>query len=359
MSSTASTVLNKPTVRDSGIELLRILSAIGVVVLHYNGNFAFSLVEKWSINSYILLLLEGLFICAVNIFILISGYFLSSTPKRKTVKVLELIIQVIVMSLGLYIGASAMSSSFSFKSALVAAIPNNYFVTLYITLYLVSPYINIALNRLSDKSLISMTALFFFLFSIWPTLLDIIGLSAGHVFSGLYTTNTDGSQLGYSIINFVLMYLIGAFIRRKNITLAKHLCTIFLIICVSVLLGLQLLLPQVARSYCNPLVILVAVFAFLLFKQFTFKSRIVNRLSKASFTCFLIHTVFLSFIGIERFVNASPLYLVLHIILSATVIFLISFAVWTIYDFITRPFFGFLSHKLTRIDRVISPEEIG
>lgn len=74
MSSTALTNSNKITkkpetmVRDSNIELLRILTICGVVILHYNGTQAFSFVNDNSLNYYILLFLEGLCICAVNLF---------------------------------------------------------------------------------------------------------------------------------------------------------------------------------------------------------------------------------------------------------------------------------------------------
>lgn len=356
MSSTASTVSVKPTVRDSGIELLRILAACGVVVLHYNGA-AFPLVKDGSANSYILLLLEGLFVCAVNVFVLISGYFLSSTTKRKTVKAVELVVQVVVMALGLYLGTSLLSGSFTPGGALLSAVPNNYFVTLYITLYLISPYINLAINKLSDKALVVMTVMMLLLFSVWPTILDVIAETTGFVFGGLYTTNTGGSQFGYSVINFALMYLLGAVLRRKCIAFSKTVQLLGLVFCVAVLFLWQLYLPQIARSYCNIVVIATSIFCFLLFKEFTFKSKVINALSKAAFTCFLIHGAFLGLIGIERFVNANPLILVLHIAVSVLVIFLISFGVWKVYDLVTAPVFKALSLKLTRIDRIISPEE--
>lgn len=215
MSSTASTASVKPTVRDSGIELLRIMAALGVVVLHYNGSAALSLVNKGSLNAYILLMLEGLFICAVNVFVLISGYFLSGTTKRKTVKAVELVVQVVVMSVGIYLGSSLLSNSFTIGGTLASAIPNNYFVSLYITLYLISPYINLAINKLSDKSLVIATVIMFLLFSVWPTFLDTVCQITGMGLGGLYTTNASGSQLGYSIVNFALMYLLGAVLRKK------------------------------------------------------------------------------------------------------------------------------------------------
>ena len=59
--------------RQSTIELLRIITICGVVMLHYNGNVAFGLVTEGTAKYYLLQFLEILFICAVNLFVLISG----------------------------------------------------------------------------------------------------------------------------------------------------------------------------------------------------------------------------------------------------------------------------------------------
>lgn len=85
--------------RSSNIELLRIFAILGVIVLHYNnadmgGGFRFVL--PGSLNYYLLHFLENLFICAVNLFLLISGYFLCTSFKRSLLKPLQLLIQVIL-----------------------------------------------------------------------------------------------------------------------------------------------------------------------------------------------------------------------------------------------------------------------
>ena len=72
------------TARQSNIELLRILAIMGVIILHYNnpvigGGIKF--VEKNSMNYYVLYLLESLFACGVNLFMLISGYFMFESSK--------------------------------------------------------------------------------------------------------------------------------------------------------------------------------------------------------------------------------------------------------------------------------------
>ncbi len=91
--------------RNSSIELLRIITMLGVVILHYNypdsgGGLKF--VEQSSINQYYLYFTENMFVCAVNLFIMISAYFLSFTEKRKFTKVTGLIFQVIIFNILFY-----------------------------------------------------------------------------------------------------------------------------------------------------------------------------------------------------------------------------------------------------------------
>ena len=56
--------------RDSNVELLRIISTLGVIILHINsGGKGFSYVSDLFLNYHIMLLVELFFICAVNVFV--------------------------------------------------------------------------------------------------------------------------------------------------------------------------------------------------------------------------------------------------------------------------------------------------
>ena len=83
--------------RQSNIELLRIMTMCGVIVLHYNNaTIGGGLAYAQGINLVILYYLESLFACAVNLFVLISGYFMYTKQKRTLDKPFELLVQVIL-----------------------------------------------------------------------------------------------------------------------------------------------------------------------------------------------------------------------------------------------------------------------
>lgn len=342
--------------RQSNIELLRILTICGVVVLHYNGNFAFKHVAQGSVNQQILLALEVLFVCAVNLFVLITGYFSCATNSRRAIKPLELLVQVMLLGAAKYLASAVLSGSFSLGSLVGAMIPNNYFVFLYVTLYLVSPYINVLLDRLSERQFGWLVILSLLLFSLWPTVLDLVCAVTAHSFTGMYTTNTGGSQMGYSIINFVLMYLLGAYLRRFEGKLQWKTWQLALaeLACLVALFVWQRVDAQTARSYANPLVIAKAVVVFCMFLRVRLQSGLVNILAKGAFTCFLLHDALLPFIGIPRAVDANPVVMVGHILVTVPVIFLISWAVWKVYDLVTAPVFRWLGKKLSRLDGLLS-----
>ncbi|MBE7001506.1 MAG: acyltransferase [Ruminococcaceae bacterium] len=343
--------------RQSNIELLRIITICGVVMLHYNGNIAFGLVTEGTANYYLLQFLEILFICAVNLFVLISGYFLYNTNSRKAIKAVELVAQVVLIGIGKYlINVIFFHAPLSLGSLVGSAIPNNYYVTLYLAVYLLSPYVNIVLKKLSDKQFAVLIGLTAALFSVWPTVLDMVFAITGHNFNGMYPIGSGGSQYGYNFLNFMLMYLLGAYLHRKPSTKALWDGVCFAV-SLAILVVWQMFYPAIARAYCNPFVILLAVFAFRLFTHLHFSNKLVNTLAKGAFTCFLFHDFCLWHIKIEKVVNGSLPVLIAHILITVPLIFLISWVVWRVYDWVTRPLFSLLAKPLTKLDVLLSPKE--
>ena len=130
--------------RNTSIELLRIISSIGVIILHYNNKDiggGFKYVVEGSINQYFLYLTQTLFIVSVDLFVMISAYFLSQTQKRKFVKVVELLLQVILFRLCFYLTDVVLGKvTFSVINLIGCFAPSNYFAILYCSLYIISSY---------------------------------------------------------------------------------------------------------------------------------------------------------------------------------------------------------------------------
>ena len=91
----------KQRTRQANMELLRIVAMLMVVVLHYliKGGATPSLVEDTGIINLITWYLSALCIAAVNVYVLISGYFLLEA-KWKVSRLISLWFQMMFYSIG-------------------------------------------------------------------------------------------------------------------------------------------------------------------------------------------------------------------------------------------------------------------
>ena len=348
--------ITKPA-RSSNIELLRILAILGVIVLHYNNSSmggGFAAVAEGSLSQNILILLECFAICAVNVFVMISGFFMCKTDNRTLWKPIGLVVEVVVMNVSLHLVNCAINKSFSFRNLFYAAIPENYFVILFCILYIVSPYINLLLNSMSDKKLKVFLALMILIFSVYQTLVSIAGTVLDRTFFGLSPVSSQGGQGGYTIVNFIMMYIIGACIRRFNVSPSFKKLLLALVLLVAALFAWaklnalrSLSIGEIVWVYNNPLVIALAAVVFLIFKGIRMGNiKAINLVAKASFTVFLTHTFFFRFINIPQYVKASPLVMTAHIFVSAILIYAAGVAIYLVYENTVGRLLGLLQKKL-------------
>lgn len=350
--------------RQSNIELLRIIVMMGVIILHYNnpligGGFEYA----GGVNKWVLYFLESVFVCAVDLFVLISGYFMCTSHKRTIIKPLELIVQVIAFRELVYIAKCLIGKDdLSAKRVVYSLIPINWFVILYITLYLISPMLNIVAKRVAECCFKRILLILMLVFSVYPTAVDILQEVTGNDIHGLSSVGMYGSQWGYSIVNFVLMYFIGAYLRLTDTKKEPaHKRLAFILASALILVAWSTVNDIVgygteksAWEYCNPIVIFIAVQIFLMFKEMEIScNRVINRCASASFTVYLIHNNFLGIIGIEEFVQRNAVVMLLHLFLSVLLIYLIGWAVYELYERCTRPIYKALTKKIPILGRDI------
>ena len=138
-----------------------------------------------------------------------------------------------------------------------------------------------------------MISILIVLFSAYPTIIDLLEELAGVELTGGSTIGMYGSQLGYTIVNFVLMYCIGAYLRCNNFERVKRwqlLVVLMVLIAVLSVWGFFStdITSATAYSYCNPIVVFEAAIVFLLFKRISIHSAAINFVSKASFYRFSV-----------------------------------------------------------------------
>ena len=322
--------------RESNFELLRMLAGMAVVVLHFNyfpaGGGA--LANATGSRYYVLLFLEALCACAVNVFLLISGYFNGRSEKIRLGRLVELLLQTICIAVAVNLISCAIHHNFSVKQILGSFIPANYYVILYIGTMLAAPFINRLMNSLSEKGLSILMIIVFAVFSVYSTGVDVLKEITGSDWNGLSSIGLEGSMNGYTIVNFIMVYMIGAWMRKtecmKRFSLAALIAA--LIGCVLAIMAWRRFLPQTAWTYNNPIIILEACILIGIFGKIRLKSKVINTIAPAAFTCYLIHGSILGLLN-DRISNAQSLPEVLGLLAACVIgIYAISVAVMKIWE---------------------------
>ncbi len=276
--------------RQAGIELLRIIAMLLIVMQHFAEHTTFPSTVLF--NKYLLsfLLLGGGI--GVNIFVMISGYFYTSEFKTKKllILVLETLFYSIIMTIVAVITGATEFRLKLFPRALFPFVFKGgeyWFISIYMLMYIATPIIQPSLKNIGRRQLGLIIIIFLFLYSIFPyTIGKILALQ----------------DLGYSkLCWFFLMYLCGAYIR-KNKQSIKTKDIIFLIVCVLVMISSkallvmeisknEILLTALATKYRNG--IMQALIAYLMVKNFAkidFKAdSIFYIVSSCTFGVYLIH----------------------------------------------------------------------
>lgn len=339
--------------RDSNYELLRILAGMAIVVLHFNyhPNGGGALVVATGANYYFLLVLEVACACAVNVFILISGYFGCNSSTIKFGKLAELLLQTICFSLAFYLIYCIKQGDISLRSTIASMIPANYFVILYIALMCVAPFINKLLALLTTRQFKVLVIVLLVVFSGYPTLVDVFKEITGNEWNGLSTIGLEGSMRGYSIVNFVLLYILGAWIRKDG-TLSEckvRTLLVSLLGIIAIVVAWRSILPQTAWMYCNPLIIVEAMIVFVLFGKIQVTSRTINRFASAAFTCFLVQSKLLEpIVGIAEEVESFPI-MVLLLFGSIVSIYIVAYAAKELWKWLTKIPFRYTTERIPSI----------
>lgn len=270
-----------PIQRQSNIELLRIIAITMVLMLHYNlhglhpdvlsSNPAFS----WpSLEGN---LIESFCIAAVNVFVLISGYF---SIKLSVRSVLNLYIRCFMIGTVTYLAYILLSGDAISLSAIggrFMAFTHNHwwFVISYIGLMAISPILNAGCEALSKKTYLYVLAM----------------LSVAMIYFGWYK-HLEMTYNGYSLIHFFYLYIIARYIKlhvnEQNVRKYRWVWFALYVLLVGVMVVFAYFAPKYAYTYDNPIAIAQAACLLLFFLSIPFSSRFVNWAAASVFSAYLI-----------------------------------------------------------------------
>lgn len=278
---------NIVTHRQSNIELLRVISMFMVLLGHYYVISGFSDIDIISFNWIGMQFLGAWSKVAVDIFVIITGYFLVNQTFRwkKVLKLLSCTYfwGIIVLLLGFALGLS-IKTDYIYKS-LFPLTPLNWFARSYLLLYISIPLFNKIINSVSKARLgqiiIALTTIFYTV----PTLISTF-ISGGGYLTSYFT--------------FGIMYMIGAYIRKygdaklDKISIYAGIVSIILILA-SILwndihMHEGLYIMYLAHKGNSVVGLLAAIGIFTIFKNIKISyNPFINTVASTTFAVYLIH----------------------------------------------------------------------
>lgn len=271
--------------RLSNFELLRFIAMIMILLVHANyailGDVTIADFEINPIPSFARMIFEQICIVAVNVFILISGWFgIKPSIKGATSLIFQVIFYAVIIT-ALFALFSGDYQFITFKNVF----PLYYmywFVAAYLILYALSPILN-AFSESATKTIFTSVLLSYFALEMFYGFITDLG-----VFQG-----------GYSAMHFIGMYLLARYMKlhttklsNVNLWINMGLYLLFTIMPVLVVFCGDTWIARVVNSvyYNSPFVILASVFLFLVFVRMNFQSNVVNWLAASSFAIYVIHS---------------------------------------------------------------------
>lgn len=209
---------SKPHIkRMANIELLRILAMMMVVSLHFlaKGELLPALTGELNGQGYLAWFLESFSIMAVDVYVLISGYFLVETGFRCK-RVISLVLQVLfytcLIPVVLILTGVLSIHDLTFWNILQYIFPTNmlhyWFVSAYVLMFLFTPVLNVAVHAMKKQQLQMAIVILLIMESVSKTLIPV---------------RLELDNLGYDAYWFMVVYLIAAYIRLYGIPFFEKL----------------------------------------------------------------------------------------------------------------------------------------
>lgn len=338
-------------VRNSNFEILRLIAMMMVITLHYIGKGGLIAPERADIKGSELLFwcLESLSLVCVNVYVLISGYFMIGRKFRLS-KLAELWCQILFYSIGVPIvlviaGIVPFGETLGLYKQFIflpVTMGHYWFATAYIMMYILSPFLAKAMEHMHQRThmilILAMLSILCFAKSIIP-----------------YDMAIDDS--GVSFVWFLVLFVVAGYIRLygiKGFEKASGCAWIYLlsaagIICFRyVASALSIQLPAIdlysnVTDYNFVFVFTGSLGLFCLFKNISFKdnclTRFLVRIAPYTFGVYLLHEhLLLRYRWLEWFdvTKSYGAYRILHIIACVVIIM----AIGIIVDIIRKLIFN-------------------
>lgn len=327
--------------RQSNIELLRVIAMLMIITLHYldKGEVLVGFHEMSTVNHYVAWIVEGFSYVAVNLYVLISGYFLVNskfTFKKLVMLWAQILFYSWVIGAIFLLTGNAEENATSLYELIFIVFPvtsgHYWFATIYVLLFALFPFLNAGIKKMNRKQHSACIAVLLTIFSVWNTIIPFT----------IPITDQEGMDIAW----FVCLYMIAAYLRKYPDCMKRNKIVYFLVyfVCSTLIFITGLLLLFIDSklgklggyatnwyAYNSLPVLIGSVCFFIAFIKTEIKAgfigKVINTFAGAAFGVYLMHEhrymryLWQSWIGIDKY-SESP-WMLLHMIGSVLVVFVV------------------------------------
>lgn len=287
--------------RQANFEILRVVAMLMIVFWHFIQNIMINHgpIYHPASSDFInyAFLQYGMILCSVgvNLYVMITGYFMVG-KSFKSNRIIRIWVQTLFYSTGIALLFYILQpDKYTIKDVLIGLIPiragSYWFVTDYLGLLFVAPFLSIVANAMSNTQYIK--------------LLMVIIIIGTNFIAGYPLGDSMGGNLGYSLIWFMALFMIGAYFRLYGDIIPKH----NFLKCFFIAGGLTLLylvFRQLIKKdfsfdvmhyedlHYNSFPIILATLLFIWFKQHKFEKNYISKalvhIAPFTFGVYLIHS---------------------------------------------------------------------
>jgi hypothetical protein len=201
--------------RQTNFELLRIVAMLLVVTMSFVWNAGLSLKLTDMVNAYNLFgtALEALCVGAANAFVILTGYFMVKArfQFRRFFRLLcQVLFYTLLIPLVLALWGLPLVAEEGTFGAIAYILPistgHYWFITAYVPLYLISPFLNTAFEKIPPKQ-------------TGRILIIMLALNSG--VKSFVPFSLQADDIGYGFVWFVCLYLTGAYIRIYGVPILE------------------------------------------------------------------------------------------------------------------------------------------
>ena len=285
--------------RNSSIELLKVIALFFVVLCHslplykFEGStelegFLNLRQSTGNFNQLLLIIFSHLGQVGNALFIVPSAFFLLDNNEVKKSKIVQYIIDTFIISIIYLVVFIIIKSKLPLVFIISALLPITFnfywFITCYILLYAIHPWLNNIIKKLEKKQLFMANLCMFLLYCVISFTLD----------GKYYYSHLVGFIVYYFFVAYVKMYLPRLSTdRNANLKiLAFCVCGFIALIVGTNYLGIRLFVTSGLvgnfESFINPFIVGISISAFNLCRLRTWNNKIINTVSSTSLLVFVI-----------------------------------------------------------------------